>query len=93
MMDFNIVTFHTAYNYGALLQAYALKEYSSSLGYKSGIYDYRPFYMKSYNGLKGKVTKLIEAKDKDVRSRMRKRFDEFSDEFLGLNTDTISNTL
>lgn len=43
-MKIGILTFHRAYNYGALLQCYALKEYLSSLGHEVSIIDYWPEY-------------------------------------------------
>ncbi len=35
-----IITFHCAYNYGSALQAFALKEYVSELGFNTSIIDY-----------------------------------------------------
>jgi hypothetical protein len=40
-MKIGILTFHRAENFGATLQAYALQEYISSLGYEVEIIDYR----------------------------------------------------
>ena len=45
-MKIGILTFHCAYNYGAVLQAYAMQEYLRSMGHESCIVDYRPDYMK-----------------------------------------------
>ena len=39
-MDVNIITFHRNYNYGAMLQAYALQGFITPLGYDAGVYDY-----------------------------------------------------
>lgn len=44
-MKIGILTFHAAYNYGAVLQCYALKEYLSSLGHEVSIVDYRQKYL------------------------------------------------
>lgn len=41
-MKVGILTFHRAHNYGALLQAYALKTYLTSLGHEVSFLDYWP---------------------------------------------------
>lgn len=41
-MKIGILTYHRAYNYGAVLQAYALKEYLSRDGHDVGFVDYWP---------------------------------------------------
>ena len=46
-MKIGILTFHCAYNYGAVLQAYALQEYLKTLGHEVHIIDYRPAYLLS----------------------------------------------
>lgn len=43
-MRIGILTYHRSHNYGALLQAYALKEYISSLGKDVCFIDYWPHY-------------------------------------------------
>lgn len=43
-MKIGIITFQCAHNYGAVLQAYGLKEYLKSLGYSVNIINYRPHY-------------------------------------------------
>lgn len=40
-MRIGILTFHRAYNYGAVLQCYALQQYLSSLGHDVEVIDYR----------------------------------------------------
>ena len=40
-MKIGILTFHTAHNYGAVLQAYALTRYIQSLGHDAEVIDYR----------------------------------------------------
>lgn len=41
-MRIGILTFHCAYNYGAVLQCYALQEYLKSRGHSVYVIDYRP---------------------------------------------------
>ena len=43
-MRVGIFTFHHVYNFGALLQVYALQKYLSQQGWMSEIVDIRPFY-------------------------------------------------
>ena len=47
-MKVGILTFHRAYNYGAILQAYCLQEYLKSLGHDSYIIDYKPAFISKY---------------------------------------------
>lgn len=61
-MKIGILTFHSAHNYGAVLQAYATKEYLKSLGHEVNIIDYRPNYIKDVYKVKfawnSRITKL-----------------------------------
>lgn len=44
-MKLGILTFHCAVNYGAVLQAFALQEYLTSMGHEVTVIDYRPEYL------------------------------------------------
>ena len=44
-MKIGILTFHCAVNYGAILQAYALKEVLCRMGHDVHVIDYRPHYL------------------------------------------------
>lgn len=44
-MKIGILTFHCAYNYGAILQCYGLQQYLKSLGHNVFVIDYRPSYL------------------------------------------------
>lgn len=68
-MKIGILTYHRAENYGALLQAYALKSYLQNLGHEVGFVDYWPEYHEDYfrifskkrfleAGLRGKLVQL-----------------------------------
>lgn len=46
-MKIGILTFHCAHNYGAMLQAYALRTYLQSQGHDAYVIDYRPDYLVS----------------------------------------------
>lgn len=95
-MKIGIITYHRAENYGALLQAYALRTYLQSQGHEVSFVDYWPDYHVNYfkvfswNRFKGatwkiKIKFLLEAilwlKPKKIR---RKRLQCFIHERLGL---------
>lgn len=46
-MKIGILTFHCAYNFGAMLQAYALQETLKMMGHTPEIIDYRPDYLET----------------------------------------------
>lgn len=74
-MRIGILTFHRAYNYGAFLQAYALKSFLEKNGYVASFIDYWPFYHeKFYNiwgvnnsGLKSLLRSILVARKKRIR--------------------------
>ena len=70
-MDFNIVTFHRSYNYGAVLQAYALQEFIGNLGYSVGVYDYEPKLVNVGGDIKGRVLKLIQKANQKEKIRRK----------------------
>ena len=47
-MKIGILTYHRAENYGALLQAYAMRTYLQSLGHEVEFVDYWPKYHSDY---------------------------------------------
>jgi hypothetical protein len=71
-MRAGILTFHYAYNYGAVLQAYALQETLHQMGVDPVIVDYRSPAIEAHNrgrGIRsGRFLTVIP---------MRKRFDTF----------------
>lgn len=87
--DFNIVTLHRAKNFGAALQAYALKTHLCKLGYRAAIYDAEPILAKSKLTIKtlivkmwGFVVKLLFGRE---FSKGNKKFDEFAKKHYDLN--------
>lgn len=85
-----IVTFQRAYNYGALLQAYALQTIIEELGHECDIIDYSPqMYdryfnltnLKSCKNIKQFCWFLIHGRKK---KEVFKRFQEFSDQYFNL---------
>lgn len=104
-MKIGILTFHRAINYGAVLQAYALKETLKSLGHDAWVIDYRqpkvekvdrPTFSakKRWNLLKGFHLRswLRYNKDKKENLAKRMRFDDFTNTYLHLTRPcTISS--
>lgn len=98
-MKIGILTFHRSYNYGAVLQAYALKTYLSQKGHDASIIDYWPKYhqrMYHYvkaenvfrrNLLKGAFYLYKRLLSLSVLKRRRQVFETFQYEYLGLNRD------
>lgn len=92
--DVNIVTIHRAENFGAALQAYALKHFLENLGYKVGIYDEpelhdEPETVKSIRSIIirtiGNIYRRIYRKD---FQRVSEKYREFSKDFFDRNKST-----
>ena len=92
-MKIGILTFHCAVNYGAVLQAFALKEYLKGLGHDVYIVDYRPKYLLSPyrvfrwdiwpKPIKDKIRHLFrELFIAPIRWKRRKVFFQFIDKYL-----------
>ena len=62
-MKIGILTFHRAYNYGAILQAFALQKKLLSLGYDSEIIDYLSVKKQKQTKLFSYKTNMSEALD------------------------------
>lgn len=58
-MDIKIVTCHYAYNYGAVLQTYALCKFLNSRGNNTKVINYRPWYYKGSTKTKNKLKLLL----------------------------------
>lgn len=76
-----ILTFHNAHNYGAVLQAYALKTKLNRMGYEAEVLNYRnPYIAKQYR----RVFHIDLWKRDILPSRWGKVCTEFFDIFYGL---------
>lgn len=97
-MKIGILTFHYAHNYGAVLQAYALKTYLESMGHSVYILDYRNKYIEQeypkklhprfpkkyfYNPTKWKKIKESIERCYYSKDSWEKRFNKF-DEFINI---------
>ncbi len=93
MYDFNIVTLHKAYNYGAALQAFALKTHLCELGYKAGIYDAEQIHYenKSIRNLAIKsVNNICKLPFKRQFEQKKFKFQKFATDNFDLNTSVES---
>ncbi|MGN1467436.1 MAG: polysaccharide pyruvyl transferase family protein [Ruminococcus sp.] len=79
-----IITFHASHNYGSNLQAYALQQYVSGLGYDCEIINFRSFKQKEQyaiitkkKGFKGLCKKLYAIMTYRNRKKKFKKFEEF----------------
>lgn len=91
MGKIGIMTFHTAYNYGAVLQAYALQNTLIELGKENEIIDYKcPTFISDYSTIK--VNKGIKPFIKSVLNslttvKLKKQYDEFAKHNLILSKE------
>lgn len=86
-MDVNIITFHKEYNYGAMLQAYALQEFITQLGYNVGVYDYVRQKNTVTSVKQRLITFLARLNKKDCQIR-ESNYMNFSQSYLKLNNDS-----
>lgn len=96
-MKIGILTYHRAENYGALLQAYALKTYLQNLGHEVSFVDYWPKYHSDYfsifhidffksRNFKGKIAMLLRLALWGIPKYIRKsRLQGFMYDHLGLS--------
>lgn len=83
-MKVQIITCHRAFNYGAVLQTYALQKYLKNQGYEVEVIDYTPDYIrKSYNKSLAKriLRKLLRYYD---FKKSNKAFGDFLQENVSL---------
>lgn len=92
-MKLGIITFQFAYNYGAQLQAYALKYYLESIGYNVEIINYIPSnFLDEYSINKGIVYNLRHIKNWIKKRNQRNLFRLFNVKFMGLSNRIISRS-
>lgn len=93
-----IITFHAAYNFGSVLQAYATQQSISMLGFDVSIIDYRPksqndYYGKLYRtsfGIKPFIKDLMMVPARSERLIRRNRFEAFIKEHLSLTEERFT---
>lgn len=88
------LTFHEAYNYGAILQAYALQEAIKSFGCEVEILNYAcPAIRQAYgkpHGFKKRIGWILRARDYEKR---KNKFDCFREKYLQLSEPLDRKTL
>ena len=93
-MKVGIITFHRAWNYGAVLQCYALQQAIKNLGHDVKVIDYRQSAIeKCYQtfSFKGSIKALLKPEKCYeqgflYRNRIRKNFKAFRRDFLQLTS-------
>lgn len=97
-MKIGILTYHRAENYGALLQAYALKTYLTSLGHEVSFVDYWPDYHRDYfalfswkrfckSNLRSKLMMIYYLLFYTIRKKRKDNLRNFMYSGLGLSKD------
>lgn len=102
-MKIGILTYHRAENYGALLQAYALRTYIQNLGHEVSFVDYWPKYHEDFfrifswdrficNGIRGRIDYLLGVTIWLCPRLIRKiKFQSFINKELGLKGKPLYN--
>lgn len=87
-MKIGILTFHNANNYGAILQAYGLKQACENLGYSVHIIDYAPEYIskqyKYFSASKDVKLNLIKLRNIFGNIQKGRKFEKFRTENLDI---------
>lgn len=90
-LNFNIVTLHRAKNYGAVLQAFALRTFLEISGYKSGVFDAQqveaPVKKSLRNMMIRGLLKLEKLKYRSAFERRDEKFERFVDSYLHVNKE------
>ncbi len=92
-MKVGIITYHSAYNFGSVLQALATQQAVNKLGYETEILNYRmasqyDFYMLSRKkGIKSNIKKLLYGKKIKELEKRELRFEKFIKEKMKLTSE------
>ena len=89
-----LITYHAAYNYGSVLQAYATQEAINQLGYKCTVINYRMKSQKDYYslirtkyGIKSFVSDVVMTPILKDRIVARKKFEQFISQRFNLTEE------
>lgn len=89
--EVSLITYHRAYNYGAVLQTYASIVFFEKYGYKVSIIDYTPEYLQNFGTLKNTFNQIDNKKNNILKrslytlvktpsyKKLKKVFDTFVD--------------
>jgi hypothetical protein len=100
-MRIGILTFHFVSNYGAVLQAYALRQALLQLGHDARFIDYQPEYMTSGGSLRLPVSRsalrvnaqILAIRIAHLRARYLTRLDEGFERFRTQHLPTLPQTV
>lgn len=84
-MKIGLITFHFAYNYGAVLQAWAMQTHLESLGHEVLIIDYRPQYHTERYG----VTRSLRVTARNLNIKYPKRYLRIAKGVLGTALENL----
>lgn len=103
-MKIGIITYHRSHNYGALLQAVALRKVLSDMGHQVTYIDYWPAYhrhmyalfsfskMMSGKGIKGKFRYLLSSfSNYFYRKKRKNKFDKFIAEYIKPYSSSVAD--
>lgn len=98
MISVGLITYHAAYNFGSMLQAYATQSVIQKLGYKCEIINYRPLQQQHYyndlinvhSGLKPFIRSVFLLKNYKSRNVRALRYEQFMKEYLSLSEHMYS---
>ena len=94
MKKIGIITYHAAYNFGSVLQAYATQEVVRRLGYEAKIINYRPIAQKRFygivcvgNGYKRFAKSILQLRNFKQRRLRVQKYEDFISQKLVLTTE------
>lgn len=99
-MKIATITVQNAYNFGAMLQTYALHEKLKSMGHECEIVNYMSDSIKSHYGIYKESDSVIfnikqtgkNIVKKIIKRKQYKRFDDFKDNYMTLTNPVLSKT-
>lgn len=104
-MRIGILTYHFSTNYGALMQAYGLRQWLISEGHEASFINYHPAYVEGSTGLRGALDprqlksslKALFLRAAQLRRRLagnpqqEKQFEQFRREVLGVSSPALQD--
>jgi hypothetical protein len=91
--NIGLITYHSAYNFGSVLQTYATQTAVNKLGHNVTVIDYRPiegdiFYKHLYwrhQGIKSVLADFTMLPVTSLRRNREKKFEKFISDYLALS--------
>ena len=92
-MKIDIITCNYAYNYGAVLQTYALSQYLSDQKHDVQVINYQPSYARDTNGKKNIIKVLKSIIRKPDYMKGKKVFNRFLNNYVNLTKKEYKNNI